>query len=69
MYSMGRTTQAASNPTGSWGLMRITYLFQVLHKPDRGVVLLGLTLTSAEEVIKVVKVGGHLGCIQHYCQL
>ena len=38
------------------------FLVQVLDRPTRGEALLYLLLTSAEDIIKGVKVGSSLGC-------
>ena len=39
------------------------FLVQVLDRPTRGEVLLSLVPASLEEIVKVVKIGGSLGCI------
>lgn len=41
------------------------FLVQALDKASRGLALLDLVLTSVEDLIKVVKTGGSLGCIDH----
>ena len=40
-------------------------LVQVLERLTRDEVLLDLVLTSAEEIIKDIKIGGSLGCSDH----
>lgn len=54
--------------TSGWRLLECiedNFLVQALDKASRGLALLDLALTSAEDLIKVVKTGGSLGCIEH----
>jgi len=39
-----------------------SFLSQVIDRPTRGDVILGLVVTNASELISDVKVGGSLGC-------
>lgn len=41
------------------------FLVQVLDRPTRGEVLLGLNLTSAKELNEENNIGGSLGCNNH----
>lgn len=41
------------------------FLVQLLDKPTRGEVLLGLVPNCADELIKEVKTGSNLGCRDH----
>jgi len=45
--------------------MNDNFLDRVLDRPIRGEVLMNLVLTSAEEVLKEVMLGGNLGCSDH----